>query len=454
MNKIREQFRIVCQSKNPREFFCNIPWGFVDFIAFVPVFMFMFLPIYQFINNFLFPSFYYSGFMDAVKSINKTALIMGIVFLLFFIGKTICSENKPDFKNIVKENIPALLFVPVLLMMIASTIANGITEYTINGEPYRNESLLTFFLYFCFYYFCTSKIRSQKLKSILLYTVIISGAVLAIFELINYYITPVPAYEYSITSATIYYNINHYAYFLTIITLLSSVMFIKEKNIPLKIINIITFITNSVVLIINNTFGCYLACLVALIFSCIVLSIAEKKLNKMALLMLTVFVCISLVMSIWFNTVFTNMISLFVDISKIVQNADGVEYAGTSRWGLWTLTIEYIMQKPILGFGIEGIGEQLYSSEFLNDRPHNEFLQYAVFFGIPAALFYISGVFSIYLKALKNKSRLDTIEKASLIAGFAYLFSSLFGNTMFYTAPYLFILLGLGTVRSSDLEGK
>ena len=88
----------------------------------------------------------------------------------------------------------------------------------------------------------------------------------------------------------------------------------------------------------------------------------------------------------------------------------------------------------------------------ISDRPHNEFLQYSAFFGIPATVFYVAGILAIYLKALKNKYKLDIYAKASLITAFAYLVSSLFGNTMYYTTPYLFILLGIGTIQNSETE--
>ena len=52
-----------------------------------------------------------------------------------------------------------------------------------------------------------------------------------------------------------------------------------------------------------------------------------------------------------------------------------------------------------------------------------------------------------------NRKKLTNVQIVSLIASFAYLASSFFGVTMFYTAPYLFILLGLGYSRDESGAG-
>ena len=89
-----------------------------------------------------------------------------------------------------------------------------------------------------------------------------------------------------------------------------------------------------------------------------------------------------------------------------------------------------------------------YGSVFERDsRPHNEYLQYALFYGIPAALLYITGCFSVFLQDLRLEDRLDAMTFACLGAAFSYLVSAFFGNTIYCTAPFLFLFLGMGLVR-------
>lgn len=104
-----------------------------------------------------------------------------------------------------------------------------------------------------------------------------------------------------------------------------------------------------------------------------------------------------------------------------------------------------ILKKPLFGFGVDGILNQLNETCGF-ERTHNEFLQYASFFGISAGIMYICGVFSVFLKGLKHKNELDCYTTAGLVTAFAYLVSSFFGNSFFYTVLFLFIFLGLGFV--------
>ncbi|MBE6860044.1 MAG: O-antigen ligase family protein [Ruminococcus sp.] len=452
ISSVSSQIKVISKSKNPSDFFNNIPRKFADIIVFIPVFLFMFLPLYQLINDFLFPTFHSTSFSDSVSGINNFALVLGIVFLIIYIGKLFASKQLSSIKSIAKYNIHNLLFTALLVMMILSTLINGVTDYVVNGDSYRQESLLSFFLYFCFYYFCTSKINSKKLKTILFYTLIVAGLCVAVCEMINFLITPVLAFEYASGPSAIYQNSNHYAYFITVNIMLSSVLFIKEKKYILKALCIISFVINTIVLILNDTFGCYIACLFGLIFACIVLSITDKKFSKPAVFMLIIFILITVIMSLWFDTVLNNIITLIKDIFKISKKSENAGSAGTGRWKLWTYTMDYIKEKPVFGFGLEGMSGRLLTETNISDRPHNEFLQYSAFFGIPATVFYVAGILAIYLKALKNKYKLDIYAKASLITAFAYLVSSLFGNTMYYTTPYLFILLGIGTIQNSETE--
>jgi len=117
----------------------------------------------------------------------------------------------------------------------------------------------------------------------------------------------------------------------------------------------------------------------------------------------------------------------------------GDESAGHNRWLLWQITMEHIASRPFLGYGCEGLSETLMD---LTGRanPHNEILTYAAYFGIPAALLYAAGVLITVINGIRSG------EHASMTAAFAaaaYFISSMFGVSMFYTTPFLFVLLGL-----------
>jgi O-antigen ligase len=165
--------------------------------------------------------------------------------------------------------------------------------------------------------------------------------------------------------------------------------------------------------------------------------------SRRTLISFGVFWAVTFFMHIWFPEILTSFLQFFVDIESVSKDPLHSDDAGTNRWVLWKAAVEQIGKRPIFGFGNEGIGEALLAVGD-NNRPHNEFLQYAAFYGIPAAVLYICGIMSVFLKAYRHRATLDASSLICLIAAFAYLFSSLFGNTMFYTAPFLFLFLGMG----------
>lgn len=438
MENIKYQFRTLMKSKTLKEMSENITQDIIEIIAFIPVILMTFSPLYQLLKNFI-VSYHYSFTID---SINRTAGVIGIIVLILCIMK-----NK--ISAIIKENKTMMFFMIFSALMIISTIINGFTDYALYGDVYRRESLFTYLLYFLVYFFCASLIKDKKLKSSIIYLYILGSVIIGAFVIAHNFFTTVEQFIHSAEDinykriVAIFLNSNHYAYYLLIAILLSSSLFILEKNRILKLFCMFSFIFNTIILIINNTFGCYLACFSAMIFNIIVLYIKDRKINRNAVFMFICFIVISCIMTVWYDTIFTNIYNFILDILKIASNSEDADKAGTNRWKLWRHTVKYIKEKPVFGFGVEGISLRL-SADTGIDRPHNEFLQYSAFFGIPSAIMYICGVMSVFLEGLKNKNRLDIYTLTSLVAVFGYIVSSLFGNTMYYTAPFLFIFMGLG----------
>ena len=88
--------------------------------------------------------------------------------------------------------------------------------------------------------------------------------------------------------------------------------------------------------------------------------------------------------------------------------------------------------------------ESKYAAVGINqDRPHNLLIQLATTSGIPGLMLYTFAVGLIIYRSFKNLNIKDNIHIISLFSVIAYLISSMFGNSMYYTSPYYFILLGL-----------
>ena len=100
------------------------------------------------------------------------------------------------------------------------------------------------------------------------------------------------------------------------------------------------------------------------------------------------------------------------------------------------------------GYGCEGIADMM-KGYTLTSSPHNEPLTYAAFFGIPAALLYCAAVLTSVIKGLKT-NQCDDACRTAAFAALGYFVSSIFGVAMFYTAPFLFIFLGLSSGNSKQ----
>ncbi|MCH5204968.1 MAG: O-antigen ligase family protein [Oscillospiraceae bacterium] len=448
MKEIFSRIKVICKSKSFSEMIENFPNSYIEFMAFFPLLLFMVLPLWQLIHNFISPNMHGISYNTKVLFVFLCACTVGGIAIVLNAAKKLHENGRPTLKSVVKNNIPMVFFLFVILMMIISTVINGFTTAAVQGDSYRHESVFYFIGYFAVYFLSATIITEKKLRAVLMYTFISASLPVAVFTLLDKWVVSMEAFDMCAGPSAVFHQFNHYGYYLIIVILSSAALFIKEKNTALRVLCMASFVLNTVMLIVNNTFGCFLACFCALIFNCIVISITEKKFNKLSIVMVALFTAITFVMSFWVESVFTNIIQFAKDVGAVSGDPENAATAGTGRWTLWTHTAEYIKEKPVFGFGVDGISKRLdFDTQGVNNRPHNEFLQYAVFFGIPAAIAYICGVFSVFTNGLKNKFNLDGYAVAALVAAFAYLVSSVFGNTMYYTAPYLFILLGLGFVK-------
>jgi hypothetical protein len=116
---------------------------------------------------------------------------------------------------------------------------------------------------------------------------------------------------------------------------------------------------------------------------------------------------------------------------------------------LWRDTIQRITERPIFGFGPEGlVGDH----EITNGgSPHNEFLQIAAFLGIPGLLLYLSAIFSLAYKQIRQAKALSPMVVVAIGATGAYLFSSCFGNPVFNSVPYFWLFFGMSTATNESV---
>lgn len=444
LKTLSADFRKIKNSKNLREIFENVEFIHIERLAFIAILLYLLSPVSKIISN-LFSNIIYgvgSVYYETILVANRVAGVLGTVAIILYIGKNIVAEYK--FKDFIRNNIPIVFFIVFIILMLISTCINGFTDIALRGHFYRRESIFNYIEYFCIYFFCTSMIDNRKLKAIAEYIFIVCSMILGIISIIHINITPVHKFinddEDFGMLMSVFRNSNHYGYYLAMAVILSGSLFVLEKNKVIKGLCLLDYIINIYVLSQNDTFGAFVASFCGLIFYIIVLRICNKKISITAVMIFVLFI---VEFAIFSEKLQNNILVFFGDLYNIILDNEDADKAGTNRWALWRCTCEYISKRPLFGFGVDGILNQL-DETCGSERTHNEFLQYASFFGIPAGIMYICGVFSVFLKGLKYKNKLDCYTTAGLVTAFTYLVSSFFGNSFFYTAPFLFIFLGLG----------
>ena len=308
----------------------------------------------------------------------------------------------------------------------------------------------------------------RNLLNIFIVTAIVSSTIIYLmnnFEIINVWSQKI--FVYKNFDIGIFYNGNHFGYYLLLATSLSNFSFIVEKKMAIKIFYAISYIILLYFLIINNTFGCYIA-----LFSSIILftiyCIYKKKYRIFCAISLIIFLILSIVTRYEGKNIVSNNFQVFFqdieNIADIVSENNQVKnetnndveidkesiekekrlaQAGSGRMKLWENGIKMILKHPIIGYGADNLEEEYKKYNIKQDRPHNLVIQLATTSGIPGAILYMCGVGLIIIRSkhkLEEGNEFNIILVSVIIT---YLISAIFGNSMYYTSPYFFILLGM-----------
>lgn len=454
-----------------------------DIVLFSVLFIWIIIPILKMIQGVsLFTSIYEYKFMEIVG-------IIGIYLLAFEIYKKIkTTQNK---KLLIKELLPIIILVGYLIWTLISCIFAQDRQKAFYGDAYRKEGFITYLIYAGFFA-CAFLIKSDKLKRCLLNSFIIVAIInIILINLTNNSIQMLKIFHFKNIQVGVFSNSNHYGYYLLLATITACLSFIVEKNKIIKSFYGLAYLILIYNLILNNTFGCYIAFAITMILF-FVYCIYQKKNRVITVVSVLIFIIIScFVQYNGKNVVVNNAKTLFNDISSIldvaknrnnfkieenVQNENNnisksenntknnsainseaekrLENAGSGRAQLWKYGLKIFLDKPILGYGADNLESEYKKYNIEQDRPHNLIIQLATTSGFPGCILYIIAIGLILVRAFKKLNNSNSIYTIVFFAIIAYLISAMFGNSMYYTSPYYFIFLGITfavTIRSSEV---
>ena len=387
-----------------------------------------------------------SLYISSMRGLGLVTLFLSVFpFISIFL-------NREYVKRIAKNSLWHCFF---LFILIYSFIATLLSDDPV-GQLFMSEGEIEYYIYGACY-ISAIMIRDEKYRVLFLRLFSVFSTIECIIMICQEWGAPIISICFPYIMSASFFNANHLGYYLCMSSLcLCGLIIYDEKY---RIISMLLFILHIYTLIENNTLGAYIGVLFAMptIYVFFYKSVYCKRISKDGWIVAPAigFVIVSLLeyMGLLPTTRVTmwnqNFYQLFSDIEAVAENPFEAGFAGSGRIELWIEALSMIKKRPFWGYGAEGLrGHYLFVTGL--NKPHNEILQYAVFFGIPTAISYILGLIYLFKSRwmqLKSLS-ISTLVASGVIVG--YFVSSMFGCIKFYTAPYFFIFLGFVSFATVD----
>lgn len=289
--------------------------------------------------------------------------ITTLVFVSIYFYKLYQVNGVSYFKqNLIKHPWTLAFFAMLVWSLLASLLADDLM-LAFYGTFYRNDGFLTYCIYAAIY--CCAQINnSENLREKVLQYFILSSLPLCLVTILQYFNYSTEAFGIyyrerllsNMRYAAIFYNTNHYGYYLTMIIAVSAGLYFKSKRTLEHIFYIFIFTLNTWCLIINNTFGCYLSIVFICIAGPLFLKKAVGKLSKTKYLIPLMLLILLTISSS--QIVANNFLILSSDVKNIAAENSAAMNAGSKRWELWTNGVDMLKNRPIFGYGPENLGKE------------------------------------------------------------------------------------------------
>lgn len=378
--------------------------------------------------------------------VGGVALVLAVLQLA---GRRAGAELSPA-QDPRADNLPLAIFGVFIVLAALGVLVGGATDATWTGDWYRRESIFSYASYVGFFYLASQVLVAAHRRLVLAVTLcsVVATCVVAlaivVFPDLRREVWP----DVPDQVVAYFHQFNHYGYLLAVGAAIAAAGFHLARGRWLRVALLAALGLIGFTLNLNGTLGAFVALIAGYAVFVVWTGVTTRTWPRAALGPITVVGAVTIAAGILGRGLFADLLSLGGDVSSIAAGSEGAASAGTGRWGLWVTTTEQIRLQPWLGHGIEGIAELLPVGF---GRPHNEYLQYAVFFGVPALLVYLAAIGIVFVRFQRRVGQLDPATVCAAVAAVTYLVSAVFGNTMYYTAPLLFMMLGLvwGGVRLS-----
>ena len=376
--------------------------------------------------------------------------ILLVLFALLYIG--FCLLRGDDKRGSSRLLVTDIAFFFFLVWCGISVAFSPNPAYSFWGSVYRKEGFITYLIYAAVL-ISARAVHSPRYQRILLWSLGGVGCLLSAFT----FIASEPTWKWILADCgiflgwemiaeynSVFFNLNHLAYFLTMAIPALAGMFLFGKRTGQKLLALFLFTFAAVVLMRNNTLGCILAVAFSLVFLCILLFLYDRKLVRWGIILLMIDVLVVLTVP----RVNATISGDFQEIYDALNHSAETVTNTSVRLQMWQQSLQQIAKTPIFGVGLEGGGSITFWGG--NDRPHNEYIQYTLFTGIPGGLAYLTALISLFVCCMRKLKKLpvEALTLGTMVFGYAA--SAFVGNSMYYTTVYFAAVLGLlmGAVQS------
>lgn len=467
----------IRQAKTVRELICAIPQHTIGTAAMIVLCYMAILPpiaslTYDsndiFVLNSDAQSFLLSStfpYGDHWYRLESTVIILSFLFIAYATAKLYYTlqDSRQALTSWLFEHKPILFFGLLFGWAVVSFCLSSHHFRSFFGTGYRHDGLLTYMFYIGL--FCMAVQLDRPQMRTVLEFFIAAGAFLGIFcvfptsPLANLFYLHEEGYKLSI-----FLQRTHYGYYLSMclpagFLLLATDDFSsysKSRRVVLHILRAVEFwlLVNS--LVFNATRAAIVAVVVFLVAMNGYTFFGHRDNIKTVLLADVIVLATMTVLNTGNNLLIRTTASTSYaqelheayteaqqSSGSAKQIAEAANRLTSSRYSMWKCGIKYALQKPLFGWGPDNLGELYYADGLTyTDRPHNEFIQIAAMLGFPALMFYLCGLFSWFHVVVKWSRRLDLFSFGLAMVAVSYIVNSIFSNSMFYTTPYFYMLLG------------
>jgi len=381
-------------------------------------------------------------------------LIILSMFMLTLMGfKAFARKQK------IKISLPLLLF---LIWMLVSLFFAEDMAVAFHGYPMRWQGFVAYFCYAVVFTFVVNMVKGKYIGKILAAYLIAVG-VCTIHSIFNYYgIEPLNIILGKYFDARIILGVsrgtlgnrNTAGAFFTIPTIMVFVMFLKSKSFKKSIWCYIVLVLSYTGLLVSLTRIAWMGTIAAL---ALVIWIFRKNFKEYFKKLVLIVATFTIILIFFDATGNGQIVGRYYSMKDQIEKAysGNIEQFGTNRFFIYGKALKVIAEHPLVGTGPDCFAyyavitrEEYEKYPELGDigyfdKVHSEYLEYAATMGIPALIFYLWFLLSVFIPWIKKGKEIKTEILAILLGLTGYLMQACFNFGAISTLPGVFVLLGI-----------